>query len=721
MAGKDRQHSNNDNLMLVVRHVRHGTFLDCSVISLQNNSFKVLGQDDDDDIGILRNLSRLKADNYDALIGNTCYRVHATCNSWMLMTYWHLGFSYDFLLNPTTGEWKCLPYFALACPTLSDHWAYGLGFDPAGDTYKVLRCRSTDTHEPCEKLYVELLSSSASAGDSWSWKQISCPHDPFIAPDQRPSLFINGFYYWPTTRGILSFDFTEERFGTALIPMPKSDGRYCVVEYHESLAAVVFEYPRWLTDKLLKRDVTIGAAAEKKPFIFEIWEWKEASMWSSVFTGEIPASDASVEGVLGLCKNRKLLLMSSCGDLLVYDIEERRLENNLGIRDEGMAPEVFSFVPNAKSSFKSSSRNSSATSIRALTRCLKPSDSLMLLVQRVLDSTRDYFVISTENNSFKVLHQGHGDDNGLLPNLSRLRAENYNLFCMNAKYHVLASCDTWMLWNNTENPADLKPLLWDPRTDVLVTLPFFDVEPRMPGLISAYMWGYGIGFDPYAPENYKVVRCRSFKYFRSNDEAHAEVFSHETWKKIPYPHDPLWQVYQSPSLFVDGFYYWIAHHYTQGNHAIISFDFAKEEFPLALIPMPCSKILRDIKLGCVCLAEFCGSLAAIVYDFHGQAKKSMKNIYCYPGQEMKKKENNVPFTFEIWVWKHGVWSHVSTYKVPLTLTRVVYRGVIGLYKNVKVFLWDSEGYLWLYDVETRDLENLGIRDDCSSLTIFPYV
>ncbi|GER29257.1 F-box family protein [Striga asiatica] len=642
--------------------------LDCLVISTKNNSFKVLQDDDDDDVHF-PNLSRLKAENYSPMLMNANYEVRATCDSWMLLTCTKRpDYTWDLLWDPTTDEIKALPYFSLASPRLTDIWAYGFGFDPSGGGYKKA------------KIYVELLSLA-----SGSWREIAYPHSPYDKPMQRPSLHINGVYYWSASpTGIISFDFAKEEFTPAIIPMPKRGklilSGNVLAEVDGSLAVIIFNHG-------------------EKPFNFELWVWKDQE-WSKLSSGDVPAA-AHAHSVRGLYNKRKLLLWSSCGDLLLYDIDSTEYKP-LGIHAESLGLNVIPYVANADSKLKSSMINLSSGASNV---CL-------------LKWTRNYFVLSMENNMFKVVQ-----DEKSLPNLSLLKVEqNYDPLCLYAKYHVLASCYTWMLWMCTQNPGSPLELLWDPRTDVLVTLPFFEAVPRVPCPIITSMYCHGIGF---VSGEYKVVRCRVFKHFRCENEAHAELFSLETcsWKQIPFPHDPQLEAMQHPSLHIhiNGFYYWLAVDPTKTEEdlCVISFDFANEEFPRDLMRMPESKIVPNLNLDCVSLAEFHGLLAVTVSDCHGQKKQSTE-------QEKKRKNPSEasPFIFEIWVWSDGIWSHKSTYEVtpPHSHAGVVYTRVVGLYKDYdKAFLLDSQGYLWLYDLVKRELEPTAICDDSFCLAVYPYV
>ncbi|GER24649.1 F-box protein [Striga asiatica] len=370
------------------------------------------------------------------------------------------------------------------------------------------------------------------------------------------------------------------------------------------------------------------------------------------------------------------------------------------------AKSKFKFLP-ANLSSTISNRFPITTTAPALSPNLKQHDdnnnkNLMLMVRVLNEKTCDCSVISTENNSFRVVVPD------TLPNLSLLRAEHFNYGFRCADYIVRACSNyKWMLLTCQKGPGPSYELLWDPTTDETKPLPLsatgdYKVVKSPPGTIRPQLrpvcWGFGVGFDPRPSGDYKVVRSQNFDF-----GIRSEVLSLQTdsWKEIPYPYDPEFQPIEKLALHINGFYYWLTRHIFNKNfYAIIPFDFANEEFLPDLIPMPVSeKLGYNVR---VVLAEFHGSLAAIVYDFNKPYTKKKKKKPC----------------FEIWVWGNDDWSCVDEFEVPTDCD--ARHAIIGLYKNDKVLIQDSIGDLLLYDCEDRSLKSLGIHDESFKLRVYPY-
>ncbi|GER24645.1 F-box protein [Striga asiatica] len=360
-----------------------------------------------------------------------------------------------------------------------------------------------------------------------------------------------------------------------------------------------------------------------------------------------------------------------------------------------------SLLANAKSKFKFLPANLSSTLFHrspcttaapALSPNLKQHENtnqnLMLMLRVLNEKTYDHCVISMENNSFRVVPD-------TLPKLSLLRSENFNTVGGSADHDVRAcSNHKWMLLTCHKGSRAPYELLWDPTTDKKKRLP---LSPFGPSLESASCWGLGVGIDPRASGDYKVVRFHNFVHSRFEFRIRSELLSLRTgsWKEIPYPCNPKFQPVERLSLHINGFYYWLANNFfNEKIYAIIRFDFANEKFQRDLIHMPESEKL-GYKARFV-LAEFHGLLTAIVYNFN---------------------EKNKP-RFEIWVWGNDDWSCADEFEVPAYC--VALHRIIGLYKNDKVLIQDSNGDLLLYDCETRSLKNLGIHDDSFYVRVYPY-
>ncbi|GER43972.1 F-box family protein [Striga asiatica] len=333
----------------------------------------------------------------------------------------------------------------------------------------------------------------------------------------------------------------------------------------------------------------------------------------------------------------------------------------------------------SKSEFKCS--DSSKALAYAESELMQSADAQLnvrFLVRHQHKETLDFSVISTDGNSFRLLHE---DDEDLPRNLlSVLGFGNYG-------YDVFGCCGSWIWLVYQQIGSMPQDLLWDMETDTCR----FRCPPSPFETINNSVWASGFGFDPSAG-HYKLVRCWVDRF----EDKYAEVFSLGTssWKAVHCPYDFQLRNSWFLSIHINGFYYWIV----QGCNdilTIMSFDFANDQFH-ALIPLPKKEKLR--KLMQVALVEFEGSLAAIYLE---------SEVY--------------PIFFEFWAWnaRGSFWSLVSTFDIPAADAPCT---LLNLYNNDKLFLKDSKGDLLLYDHDTRRLENFSIPiDRKGSAMFFPYV
>ncbi|GER45544.1 F-box protein [Striga asiatica] len=304
--------------------------------------------------------------------------------------------------------------------------------------------------------------------------------------------------------------------------------------------------------------------------------------------------------------------------------------------------------------------------------------NVRFLVRSEPKQTFDFYVISTEGNSFRLLDE---DDEDLPRNLlSVLGFGDY--LC-----DVLGCCGSWIWLKYFEFGSKAQDLLWDMETD---TCRFVCSPSAFLNTLDS-VWAYGFGFDP-SSGHYKLVRCWVDRFL----ESYAEVFTLGTssWKAVHCPYETHLSLSGFLSIHINGFYYWIVRGF-RDSFSIMSFDFANDQFH-ALIPVPKKEKLW--KLMDVALVEFQGSLAVIYLE----------------------SEVN-PFLFEIWAWnaRGSFWSLVSTFDIPAAAAP---RNVLNLYNNDKLFYQDTKGDLMIYDHTTRRLENFWIPIDRRGVAkFFPYV
>ncbi|GER37598.1 AP2/B3-like transcriptional factor family protein, partial [Striga asiatica] len=190
-------------------------------------------------------------------------------------------------------------------------------------------------------------------------------------------------------------------------------------------------------------------------------------------------------------------------------------------------------------------------------------------------------------------------------------------------------------------------------------------------------------------DTYKVLRACTI--YNSNEELYVELYV---------------ELLSSPTLFGE----------------ILSFDFAEERFCPDLIPKPKSDKFPNatVSNGTAYLVEYDSSLAAVFfeYGFGNMVEAEAKGrLHGRKRRLMEKKE--MGGVFGVLHWKrHGHFMMDSLFS-RFGYGKSAFGPTYPLTQSPSYSY--SYSYLWLYDVETRELENLGIRDDCSSLTVFPYV
>ncbi|GER45563.1 F-box protein [Striga asiatica] len=342
----------------------------------------------------------------------------------------------------------------------------------------------------------------------------------------------------------------------------------------------------------------------------------------------------------------------------------------------------YNISAKSKSKFKFKCSDSSKALADAESKFMQSANAQLnvrFLVRHDHNETLDFSVISTEGNSFRLLHE---DDDDLPRNLLAV------LGFGNYVYDVLGCCGSWiwLVYQQIRSMSQPQHLLWDMETDTCR----FRCSPSDFPNIDDSVWAHGFGFDP-SSGHYKLVRCWMDQF----GEKYAEVFSLGTssWKEVHCPYGIHVRDWGFRPIHINGFHYWIVRDSLDG-FAIMSFDFANDQFH-ALFPLP--KKEKLCKLVRVALVEFEGSLAAIYFD---------------------SKVN--PF-FEIWAWnaRGSFWSLVSTFDLPAAAAP---RAVLNLYNNDKLFLADCNGDLLLYDRATRRLENFCIPIDRRGFAqFFPYV
>ncbi|XVF65866.1 hypothetical protein PTKIN_Ptkin09bG0285500 [Pterospermum kingtungense] len=253
-------------------------------------------------------------------------------------------------------------------------------------------------------------------------------------------------------------------------------------------------------------------------------------------------------------------------------------------------------------------------------------------------------------------------------------------------------------------------LIWNPSSGEHKFLPptCLGKDDSHPAVDRRSFFCSGFGYDPKS-EDYKVVRFLKIFFeedeeleFKDDeelefeddqelptDEYRVELYSvnSNSWKPISYTLQA--HPFYDQSTYIDGVYFWVA--FDRSGVFIVSYNFADEEF--STFPIPECNIWKDDG---VQLIEFDRSLAIVIYPPPSYTERH----------------------FDIWVWNGKSWTKKFTTEPLPDVLRL-----LGFSKNGKhMFLEGSNYQLLLYDLETKELKDAGIRDDFrGTLQLIHYV
>ncbi|GKU97214.1 hypothetical protein SLEP1_g10384 [Rubroshorea leprosula] len=233
------------------------------------------------------------------------------------------------MANPGIGEFRFLPVSCFPLPNSDEYDHYlcprkthvvGLGFDCRTNDCKVIRILEMESPylSPGE-VQAEVYSSSTNI-----WREIEYT-DYYMIPEEnrRMSTYWNGAYYWPATkrqggsRGILSFDFSDEVFEFRTIP-EHLPWFYDLIEFNETLAFISYPHPE---QEMEKR--------------FDIWvmgEYGANEVWTKLFSTK-PVLE--VDRALGFGMSTELFVLLSSGLIASYNIVTNEMKTLLPIDGEG--------------------------------------------------------------------------------------------------------------------------------------------------------------------------------------------------------------------------------------------------------------------------------------------------------------------------------------------------------------------------------------------------
>ncbi|KAL3649096.1 hypothetical protein CASFOL_005499 [Castilleja foliolosa] len=287
------------------------------------------------------------------------------------------------------------------------------------------------------------------------------------------------------------------------------------------------------------------------------------------------------------------------------------------------------------------------------------SDNKLLFRQRYMNKNRDVYY-------FSILHPG---ENGLFfSSVKKYNLLNHRFDNNSYPSRILGSFNGILCLEDESGSGNV--VLWNPVTDELKSLPPSSIEPEED--VSDTYYNSAFGFDARSGD-YKVIRCVHHRYFddqpiRFTYEFELYSLKNDSWRPILNPVDVRSLPISIPTN-VNGSCYF------DFISEVVSFDFADEVF--SVLPKP---PLSHVHLLC-CID---GSKLDII---HYRSKGDRKSL-------------------DLWSWesRKGCWSNVDSF---------VLEGVkrpLLLWGRDKCFLEGNNLELLLFDLKTRELKSLGIKD-----------
>ncbi|KAL3649099.1 hypothetical protein CASFOL_005502 [Castilleja foliolosa] len=214
-------------------------------------------------------------------------------------------------------------------------------------------------------------------------------------------------------------------------------------------------------------------------------------------------------------------------------------------------------------------------------------------------------------------------------------------------------------------------VLWNPVTDELKSLPPSSIEPSAG--VTKTLYSTGFGFDARSGD-YKVLRSVHHKsetcngqFYESTHQFELYSLKNDSWRPILNPVDVVFPPLGLQTN-VNGFCYMAF------RFKVLSFDFADEVF--SVLPLP---PIHHV----IFLCGIDGSTLHVI-DYSGKPR------------DIKR--------FDLWSWKSSEWCKVDSF---------VLEGVdrpLSLWGTDKCFLEGNNHELLLFDLTTRELKPLGIKD-----------
>lgn len=227
------------------------------------------------------------------------------------------------LCNPTLREFRILSVCHEKIPPnlyLSQR-AFGFGLDTLSNDFKVIHIKSLDDgNREHHGYHYAVYNMSTDAWRVLKDEDLQMPKHLLIMNNNN-QVCINGVYYWHGDEYILAFHFGTEAFHFIDLPYPYLHGKLIPLQNRLSL---------WNCDRIPINDR-----------INEIWVLNEDHCWNKVLKIE---HILEVNSMLGFWKNSNVLVVSTTGQLLLYNLETKEfMETGIKSRCSWDLLHVYSF------------------------------------------------------------------------------------------------------------------------------------------------------------------------------------------------------------------------------------------------------------------------------------------------------------------------------------------------------------------------------------------
>ncbi|KAM7498139.1 hypothetical protein LguiA_022553 [Lonicera macranthoides] len=286
------------------------------------------------------------------------------------------------------------------------------------------------------------------------------------------------------------------------------------------------------------------------------------------------------------------------------------------------------------------------------------------------------------------------------------------------RYTLLGPIDGLFLLHNYDNN---RVAIWNPATTEFKFLPnpSFDFPP----ISHSFEHIFGFGLD-LSTNEYKVVWIIvSFPHLPN--EAALYSFATNSWRYIGYvfkkptSSGKYWRInggYQckSNATYLNGCFYWLLLLDMEFKYKVLLFDMGDDEFREVNVPAYCNNIDPLIHLVryqlTLALHDDNRSIALLIMenDIHSIEFVSSISLCLLNNQEEEE----------------GRWNKLYTIQLAPPFQPLQLRVPLGLWKNSGIFFQDDTNRLVLYNINTHEIIELGVRTfdfcSCNSIMVFNY-